>query len=117
MLTGKRILIVEDEAVIAFALEDILLDLRATVVGPAGRLDEACALAEREAIDAAILDVNLNYQASYPIAKILKARGIPFAFATGYDEDGVNWPEPVPVIAKPYREEEIEALLHLLVRR
>lgn len=116
MFAGKRILIVEDEAVIAFALEDILTDLGATVVGPAGRMEEACGLAEGEAIDAAILDVNLNYQPSYPVATILRARGIPFAFATGYDQDGLNWDEPVVVVAKPYRQDEIEDALRRLLK-
>ena len=74
--TPFHILLVEDEALIAFAVEDILTDLGCEVVGPAFRLDDAVGLASAAPIDAAILDVNLNDQRSYAVADELKRRGI-----------------------------------------
>jgi CheY-like chemotaxis protein len=116
MLAGKRILLVEDEAVIAFAVEDMLLELGCEVVGPAFRLDEALPMARDAAIDAAILDVNLNDQRSFQVAEALKSRGIPFLFATGYAEAGVDWNgEEVSVIAKPYRKDQIANALNGLL--
>ena len=115
-LDGKRILLVEDEAVIAFAVEDMLLDLGCEVVGPAFRLDDAVALASSAAIDAAILDVNLNDERSFAVAEILRRRGIPFLFATGYADTGVDWDGgDVALLAKPYRKEQIAAALDRLL--
>ena len=114
-LAGKRILLVEDEAVIAFAVEDMLLDLGCEVVGPAFRLDDAQRMAAAEGIDAAILDVNLNEQQSFPIAALLKERGIPFLFATGYAEGGVGWSEETIVIAKPYSRTQLSRALDQLL--
>lgn len=115
-LQRKRVLLVEDEAVIAFAVEDILLDLGCEVVGPAFRLEDAIALAGAETIDAAILDVNLNDQRSYAVADELKRRGIPFLFATGYGEDGVDWDGAEPaILPKPYRKDQIAAALGQLL--
>ena len=116
LLTGKRVLLVEDEAVIAFALEDMLDELGCVVIGPAYQLDSACTLAEAEAIDVAILDVNLNEARSYAVAEILQRRMIPFLFATGYAETGIEWNDPdVTVIAKPYRKDEIAKALAALL--
>jgi CheY-like chemotaxis protein len=115
-IAGKRVLLVEDEALIAFALEDMLLLLGAQVVGPAFRLDEAVELALTSELDGAILDVNLNEQRSYAVADELARRGIPFIFATGYGEEGVRWrDEPTTVLAKPYRQDQIEAALNRLL--
>lgn len=115
-LQRKRVLLVEDEAMIAFAVEDILLDLGCEVVGPAFRLEDAVELASAEMIDAAILDVNLNDQRSYAVADELKRRGIPFLFATGYGEDGVDWNGATPaILPKPYRKDQIAAALGRLL--
>ena len=115
-LAGRRVLLVEDEAVIAFAVEDMLGELGCAVVGPAFRLDEAIELARDEAIDVAILDVNLNDQRSYAVADELARRGVPFLFATGYAEAGVQWDgKEVPLLAKPYRQDQIAAALGKLL--
>ena len=116
-LLGKRIMLLEDEAIIAFAVEDMLIELGCTIVGPALNLDEAMALAtDDQDIDAAILDVNINNGRSYSVAKALAQRGVPFVFASGYDESGVAWDgEPVEIIAKPYRKDQIErAIIEML---
>jgi CheY-like chemotaxis protein len=116
LLAGKRILVVEDEAIIAFALEDMLAELGCIVVGTAMDLDEARSMAEVEGIDAAILDVNINDGRSYPIATRLKERGVPFVFATGYGEDGLNWQGgATELLPKPYRKEQVQSALLKLV--
>lgn len=115
-LAGKRILLVEDEAVIAFAVEDMLLDLGCTVVGPAFRLDEARRMAVADEIDAAILDVNLNDQRSYAVAEELARRSIPFLFATGYAEGGIDWPQEAELLPKPYRRDQVQTALERLLK-
>lgn len=104
LLAGKRILIVEDEPMIAMLLEDMILDEGGVVVGPAGRLVEALGLARAEGIDAAVLDVNLEGARSFAVADVLRERGIPFMFATGYGAMATTDAHAdVPVIAKPYQ--------------
>ncbi|MBN8808250.1 MAG: response regulator [Sphingomonas sp.] len=101
-LAGKRILVVEDEYFIASDLKAALTRADAIVVGPAGNLDRALALAEGE-VDAALLDVNLEGSFSYAIADRLAARDVPYLFLTGYD----SWALPdayrdAPRAAKPF---------------
>ena len=98
----RRILLVEDEPVIAFALEDLIGDLGFDPVGPAFRLAEALALAALRGFYAAILDVNLNEERSFSVADYLAKRGVPFMFATSYAEGGVGWSGEAKVIAEPY---------------
>ncbi len=87
-----RVLVVEDEMTIALMIEDMLADLGHEVVGMAMRLPDALALAGVVKIDLAILDVNLAGQMSFPVAEVLKRRGVPFIFATGYGSAGVEEP-------------------------
>jgi CheY-like chemotaxis protein len=103
-----RVLIVEDEAVVAMLLEDMLADLGHEAVAVAGRIDKALELARSAEIDLAILDVNLNGQPTYPVAEILKSRGVPFAFATGYGVSGLaeEW-RSTPVLQKPFHAREL----------
>jgi CheY-like chemotaxis protein len=116
-LVGKKIMLLEDEAIIAFAVEDMLSDLGCIIVGPALRLDQGLELAAGADIDAAILDVNINSDRSYPVADALDRRGVPFMFATGYDREGLEWrgAEPPEIIGKPYRREQLEAALQRLL--
>jgi CheY-like chemotaxis protein len=109
-LAGKRILLVEDEFLIALTVEDALVDLGAVVVGPTSNIQDAILLAERETIDAAILDVNINGQSSDAVAEILTNRDIPFVFATGYGAAGLERFK-VPVLDKPYTAEKLAAAL------
>ena len=108
---GSAILVVEDEALVAMLLEDMLIELGHRVIGPALRPDTAMALARTGAIDAAILDVNLAGTPSYEIAHALVERDIPFAFATGYGTAGLDGIPDVPVIQKPYQQEDVAAAL------
>ena len=89
-LRGLRLLVVEDEPLIAMMIADMLQDFGCVVVGPAGSVAHALDLIEREAVDGALLDVTLGGgRRSYPVAEALQKRGIPFAFVTGYGEAGL----------------------------
>lgn len=114
-MTALRILIVEDEPVVAMCLEDMLDLLGHVAIGPAGRLSEGLALAESAAFDAAILDINLGGERSTAIAEALRRRGVPFAFASGYGA-GPEGFESAPLIPKPYRLADLEAALAHLTR-
>jgi CheY-like chemotaxis protein len=112
----KRILIVEDEPIVAISLQDMLEDLGYEVVGPAFRVPAALALAAGEAIDAAILDVNMDGADSYCVAERLRERGIPYLFATGYGREGLEpGHENAAVLQKPYREAQVDAALRSLL--
>jgi CheY-like chemotaxis protein len=103
-VTGKRVLVVEDELMIRMLLQDMLADLGYTLAGEAGRIDEALILAKQGEFDVAILDVNLNGQPISPVVEVLVERGLPFVFATGYGQRGV--PEPyrrTPTLQKPFQ--------------
>ena len=90
LLSGRRILLVEDDYFIADAMLGVLEDAGATVLGPVSSVKEALALLDGEPeVDSAILDINLNGEMVYPVADALTALGIPFIFATGYDEAAV----------------------------
>ncbi|MES2725344.1 MAG: response regulator [Pseudomonadota bacterium] len=111
-LAGLRVLVVEDEMMVSMLIEDMLTDLGCIVVGPAARLDEAIALAESEQIDCAVLDVNLGGQPIFPLADILRAKGAPFAFATGYGDAGLRDVDKGSlVLQKPFRETDLARIL------
>ncbi len=111
----RRVLVVEDEVMIRMLLEDMLLDLGYTVASSAGRIDEAIALARDGDFDVAILDVNLNGELVYPVAEVLAARGLPFAFSTGYGDRSM--PENYrgrPTLQKPFQLDGLEKTLQQL---
>ena len=111
-LTGLRLLVVEDEALVAMALEDMLGDLGCVVVDVAGTLARGVALAEKLAIDGAILDINLGGEKVFPVAERLAERGVPFVFCTGYGLAGIlPGFAHVPTIAKPYSQRQLYDLL------
>ena len=117
--SGHRVLLVEDEMLVVWLLEDMLADLGCAVVGPASSVNQALAMIDAEAIDAAVLDVNLNGQMSYPIADALAARGVPFVFSTGYDKDTLlDRYRTFPVLQKPIQRSELsDTLAKLLTPR
>lgn len=115
-LRGKRILVVEDEYFLAADLHRALERQGAVALGPVGELGEGLALAEDGAIDAALLDVNLEGARSYAIADRLAERAVPFLFVTGYDP----WALPpayrdAPRVAKPFTAEQVLGRLERLV--
>src|SRR5918992_1579146 len=83
-LAGMRILVAEDEFFIALVVEETLQSLGCTVLGPFSDLAQATEAAEREPVDAAVLDINLRGEMVYPLAERLHRHGIPFVFTTGY---------------------------------
>lgn len=108
MLDGRRVLIVEDEPIIGFALEDIVETIGGQVCGTAFRVPDALAMLEAAGCEAAILDVNVAGERSYAVADALMARGVPFIFATGYGDSEhpprfARW----PTVTKPYGLDEI----------
>lgn len=104
-LHGRRILVVEDEMMIAMLVEDMLGDLGCEVVGPAHGLESALKLAnEAVGLDAALLDVNLGGQPVFAVADVLRAKGVPAIFSTGYGEAGLRDVDAgAPVLQKPFR--------------
>jgi CheY-like chemotaxis protein len=107
-----RILVVEDEFMVGLLIEDMVLDFGGAVVGPAARFDCALQLARDADIDVAILDINLAGTLSYPIARVLRERGIPLIFATGYGESVLSTEfRDHPVLAKPFARKEFDEAL------
>lgn len=101
-LSGRRILMVEDEMLLAMSLEDLLKLVDCEVV-KAPSVQKALALIETEQLDGALLDVNLRGVRVYPVAAELAKRGIPFVFMTGYDENAIHEPwRDRPVVRKPF---------------
>jgi CheY-like chemotaxis protein len=116
-LNGLRVLVVEDEMLVAMLLEDMLGDFGCSVVGPAATLREALPLAQTADLDAAVLDVNLGGDPIFPVADALKARGVPFVFASGYGENGLaEAHRGAPVLQKPFRQADLERALNALPR-
>ena len=102
---GRRVLVVEDEMMIAMLVEDMLEELGCAVIGPAHALDAALELAETESgIDAALLDVNLAGKPVFPVADALRQKGVPAIFSTVYGDAGLREADRgAPVLQKPFR--------------
>jgi ActR/RegA family two-component response regulator len=113
-LRGKRLLVVEDDYLIAADLARALERLGVEVVGPTGSIATAIAHVKAVALGAALLDISLGEELAYPIADELSARGVPFLFTTGYGAPVVpSGYANVPRLEKPV---DLTALLRLLVR-
>jgi DNA-binding response OmpR family regulator len=108
--TVRRILVVEDEFIVAMGLEMVLTDAGYLVAGPLGRVDQALEAATNETFDAALLDVNVRGEEIYPVAEVLTRRGIPFAFLTGYGREAIapEWTDAT-VLPKPFKAAELLA--------
>lgn len=101
-LTGARVLLLEDEFLIAMDAEQVLLDLGAAQVEIASTLAEAERLAANGRFDLAMLDVNINGQVSFPLAESLWRRGVAVVFATGYEMRNQPFPAFALCVTKPY---------------
>jgi two-component sensor histidine kinase/CheY-like chemotaxis protein len=107
----RRILLVEDEILIAMAMVQTLDYLEFDVIGPLASVNDALAAVEREPLDAAILDINLGGEMVYPVAMALKARNVPFVFMTGYGSEAVTGPFPeARIFQKPIDREVLRQL-------
>jgi len=107
-----RVLVVEDEAVIAMLIEDMLMDLGHEVRAVASSMREALAQARDGSFDLALVDANLDGQLSYPVADILHGRGIPFIYATGYGGRGLDSRfAQAPILVKPFTCADLERVI------
>ena len=113
---GKcRVLLVEDETLIARLMEEMLAEFACEVTATVGQLDEAMEVAATQRFDLAFVDVNLRGVPAWPLADVLRARGIPFAFVTGYGASATTATHAdVPVLQKPFRVQDLEAILQHL---
>ena len=114
------VLVVEDDFIVAFDMQTLLEERGARVIGPASTLAEASALVAQHAPDVALLDVNLNGEFVFPVADQLRARGVPFAFATAYADDDRIFPpalRTIPRLAKPVLPSLLVGQLRRLIGR
>jgi DNA-binding response OmpR family regulator len=111
-----RVLVIEDESMVAMLIEDMLREMGHQAGAIATRMADARREAETGSFDFAIVDVSLQGEPSYAIANILRARGIPFVFATGHDATGLD-PGYGAALAlqKPFRSEDLRAALSLVM--
>jgi CheY-like chemotaxis protein len=117
-MTGPRVLIVEDEAVIAMALELLLEELGCSIVGIAGNVQQALEMATKGDFDLAFLDVNLNGQKAHVLPGVLERRNKPFAFVTGYGAQGVLAAHAAaPLVTKPFSKATLSLCLDELKAR
>jgi PAS domain S-box-containing protein len=108
---GRRVLVVEDEALVAMMIQEFLTEYGHSVVGPIGRASDALVAAKETDYDAAILDINLGDGMAYPVAEIVAARGVPFVFVTGYEADTVDDRfSHIPVLQKPIERQALQRL-------
>lgn len=108
----RKVLVVEDEALVAMLVEDALLDAGFQVLGPAATVEEALSLLNGERPDAVVLGLNLAGETSTPVADLLASRGIPYVIATGYGASGLPpGHQQAMVLAKPYDPGELISML------
>ena len=114
-LEGVRVLLVEDEYLVASLMEEVLETAGCIVTGPIPRLAEAVDAADHERCDAAVLDVNLAGERIYPVADILSRRNIPFVFVTGYGVLPGEYAKR-PRLCKPFKMADLLDTLSDIVR-
>lgn len=114
-MSRRRVLVVEDEVIVGMLLEDMLGELGFQVVAISTRLEEAVRLARTIDIDFAVLDINLDGQLSFPVADVLRERGVPFLFATGYGAKILKSPySGTPTLQKPFQIRDLRSMMEAL---
>jgi CheY-like chemotaxis protein len=109
---GRRVLIVEDESMVIMLMEDFLAELGCEIVAVASRLKEAHDKASRLTFDLAVLDVNLNGEQTFALARELLAAGRAIVFSTGYGAGTLPLElRHVPILQKPFQQEDLERAL------
>ena len=117
-LSGRRVLVVEDEVLVANTLEAVLRHAGCEVLGPISSLDKAVAAARHEEIDVALLDLNLAGNKVYPVAEVLLKREIPFVLMTGNRGEALpSGYEGRPVMFKPFPVESMLDVLRKMLER
>ncbi len=116
-LEGIRVVVIEDEALLAMELEDQLRDLGCEIAGTAARLQQALDLAENGSFDLAFLDMNLFGERIDPVARRIADRDIPIIFITGYGERTLPPEVVAPVVDKPFTMEKLLPLISALLER
>ena len=118
-LTGLRVLVVDDELLVADYLEILLQNVGCVVVGPVATVEKALATVWGEQLDGVLLDANLNGRSSAPIADELQTRGVPFVVVTGYGKLELANPalNDAPRLSKPFNDAEFETTLAAAFRR
>jgi PAS domain S-box-containing protein len=110
-IAASSVMLVEDEALTAMAVTDLMTDFGFSIVGPFGRLSEAKAALKKGGIDAAILDINLGGELVYPLADRLLEAKIPFIFVTGYGPESIDRRfAGIPVLQKPVERDALERM-------
>ena len=116
-LRGLKVLLVEDETLISFLIEDMLQELGCSDVWHASAVSQALSILSERRPDIAVVDVNLGGELVYPLVEQLDAAGIPFVFATGYGRTGLpNAWSGRPVVQKPFPLEVLAAALGSALR-
>ena len=111
VVNGTRVMVVEDEALVAMVVSDAMIELGYQVVGPFSRPPDAIAAVKNNDIAAAILDINLAGTLVYPVAEELTSRGIPFVFVTGYGVESIDKRfADIPVLQKPIERETLQRI-------
>ncbi len=111
-------MLVEDESAVAVMVESMLESLGCVVEASAWRVPQALELAATRPVDLAVLDINIAGEEVYPVATLLRERGVPIVFATGYGSAGLPEEFPnAPVIAKPFRSSDLEAAIGDALKR
>ena len=118
LLSGRRVLVVEDETLVLLMIEDMLTDLGCESVTTAATVDQALALIDAQVFDAAMLDMNLGGDTSQSVAEALIARGVPFVYSTGNTgRKSQDVHHDRPVLKKPFKYEELVEILARLFAR
>ena len=113
----RRVLVIEDEALVAMLIEDMICDSGGEVIGSASKLEDALVLAHETQADVALLDINLGGALAYPVAEVLRQRGVPIVFATGYGSAGViERFEDCPILDKPFDQRSLEQAIHAILK-
>ena len=113
----RRVLVIEDEALVAMLIEDMIHDSGDEMVGSACRLSDALVLAQETQADVALLDINLGGALAYPVADVLRERGVPIVFTSGYGSAGlIERFQDCPILDKPFDQHSLEQAIGMVMR-
>ena len=112
VLAGRRILLIEDEPLVALLAADYIVQLGGVCLGPIGNLADALAAARTSPCDAAVINLVIQGQHAYAVVEALAERGVPFGFASGVPRNGIDtkWRNR-PYLSKPYSVDDMQKLL------